>query len=485
MGFNLVDEGEYLHNALRIYDGDIPYLNFFSYQPPLYNYWNILAFRLFGISAFSARLLNSIIFSFVPVFIYLIAVRFSERLTSFIVALAFSFMEMSMERLYYHIFTFSALFLFFVSNDKSKPRIKLFISGLLFGITTLFRLDIGIIFFVGLSIGSILGDLDFKRKHIVGRFKNLRLFYIGFAIPLLLLALWLLNNSIVYQFVRSQITTPLQITSTYSLPIPAIWEVVPKDFNPKTIFHSYETFVFYLFLFVFAYFGIRLLKDWKRVWKETPELVLLFIVGLLTAPYMFGRTDLGHIIKGSISTFFIGAYLISNSRRYKKVLLMFPVLFIIIGLAQLVWSSNFYTEKIISKNGTVRLNKVWPDGTLFITADTISKAIHFVNRNTNPEDQVLAIPYMPGLYFLLDKPSKSYAGNILHTYLPDEGEYINQLSELNIKVVIYDPVNGPDNRSGFKQLKSYYPKLDSYIIDNYEVVDASPEGWLFMMKKNY
>ena len=56
--FSILDEGEYLHIGLRILRGDIPYRDFFSYLPPLYDYWNVIAFKLFGISVFSPRQLQ-------------------------------------------------------------------------------------------------------------------------------------------------------------------------------------------------------------------------------------------------------------------------------------------------------------------------------------------------------------------------------------------------------------------------------------------
>src|SRR3989344_9479535 len=147
-GFNLVDEGEYLHNALRILNGDVPYRDFFSYQPPLYNYWNVFAFKLLGVSPFSAKLINSIFFSFVPVIFFLIAVRFSDKLNAFVFSIALSFMVVNMESLYYHVFSFLGLFLFFREKDQSKKN--LFFSGLFLEITTLFRLDVGTLFFIGL-----------------------------------------------------------------------------------------------------------------------------------------------------------------------------------------------------------------------------------------------------------------------------------------------------------------------------------------------
>src|SRR3989344_3912140 len=146
LGFSLIDEGEYLHNTLRILDGQLPYKDFFSYQPPLYNYWNILSFKLFGLSVFSARLLNSIMISVATVILFLIARKFASNISSFIFALTLPFMELSMERLYYHVFTFIALYIFFTPQ---KTVNRLYTSGVLLGIVSLFRIDVGVLYFLG------------------------------------------------------------------------------------------------------------------------------------------------------------------------------------------------------------------------------------------------------------------------------------------------------------------------------------------------
>ncbi|KKP80019.1 MAG: hypothetical protein UR81_C0036G0005 [Candidatus Levybacteria bacterium GW2011_GWB1_35_5] len=476
IGFSILDEGEYLHIGLRILRGDIPYRDFFSYLPPLYSYWNTLALKIFGIDVYSVRLLNSIVFSFVPVLIFLIASRFSNKTIAATVALAFAFMEVNMERLYYHIFTFSGLLLFILAFKNHKYK-QLFFSGLLFGITALFRLDIGLLFFIGLSIGVLIHSFKIPKLII--------LFSSAFAIPLLFLSAWLIKNNAVSQFLRSQLGTPAQITAKYALPFPLIWDLIPKNLTPQTLFHSYETYVIYVILFTYLFFIIHLSKNWRKIWSQNPEVVFLFIIGILTAPYMLGRTDLGHIIKGALPAFFIGAYLINISGSLQKWLLLIPVSFVVVGLGQVFWSNKFYNTPVKTINGTINLNKQWPAGTILIPAKTIEQALNFINLNTSNNDQIFVSPYMAGLYFLSDRPSKSYEGNILYSYVPNEDEFVESLESLNIKVVIYDPENGPQGPNlELKKLRNIYPKIDRYIMDNFKTMEKSPEGWLFMVQKH-
>ncbi|MFC1649083.1 ArnT family glycosyltransferase [Patescibacteria group bacterium] len=483
LGFSLIDEGEYLHNALRILNGEIPYRDFFSYQPPLYNYWNILAFKIFGQEVYSPRLLNSIVFAVAVVLFYLIARRFSSKLASFAVSVSFALMELSMERLYYYVFVFLGLLTFF-KYFRVDDR-KLLISGMLLGVVSLFRFDVGLLYLLGLCAGLLFGGLSFDRASIAIKIKRMTYLWAGYLVPVFFGAFWMSVSETLETFIKTQIATPLQITSYNSLPIPRLWEVLPRSIAPRSLFHSYETAVFYFFVMVFIVVGVRTAKSWKDVWKHTPEVIFLFIISTLMLPYMLGRSDLGHIVKASVPTFLLLSYLITalKGHSWKLALCVFVLGMVVVGTLQVMWSDNFYNTKVATKNGIIRLNEHWPEGSVLVSANTVSRTLLFVEDGTDEDETVFFAPYMPGMYFLADQPSNTYVGNILHTYLTDEIAFIDTLDELNVEVVVYDPEGGPVNEDGPMKLRSYYPNLHKYIVDNYTTIETTPEGWQ-LMKKN-
>src|SRR3990167_4322914 len=118
---------------------------------------------------------------------------------------------------------------------------------------------------------------------------------------------------------------------------------------------------------IFFLFAFQLVRSWKKIWKEHPEPVFMSIIAILTAPYMLGRTDLGHIVKGCMPAFFIGAYLLK-----KKLLLLIPISFIVVGLVQVYWSNNFYNTKVEAQNGIIRLNKGWLGNSVLVSAATVT-----------------------------------------------------------------------------------------------------------------
>ncbi len=481
LGFGLLDEGEYLHIGLRILKGDIPYRDFFSYLPPLYNYWNALAFKLFGISAFSPRLLSSITFSFVPVLLYLIARRFSSKVVATSVALAFGFMEAGMERLYYHIFSFGSILSYFVFMRSNEVRIGL-LSGFLLGTTTFFRTDIAVQFLLGLTISNIFYHLFRSKKWLASSVKQIVTFGTGFVIPIIGFFFWLKASNAFSQFIRNATGTPAAFLKDQALLFPKPWNIIPKSLSPKDMFASYEASFLYLIVLIYICVLYLLVKNWKSIWKKTPELPTFLLIAIFTTPYILSRPDLGHMVKGGIPAFFIGAYLLERcKKRVKSALLIAPLMLIVVGIAQIFWWSKFFDTKIQTENGIIRTNSQTVKNSTLVSAGTIEKSLSFIKNNSSPGDQVLIVPYMAGLYFLSDRPSRTYVGNIYDSYIPDEDRFVERLKALNIKVVIYDPVNTPP---GFiKKLPDFYPEIDQYIMDNFEILDRSPEGWLYMIEK--
>ena len=474
LGFGLVDEGENVHNGLRIINGEIPYRDFFAYLPPLKNTWAAFAFKFFGVNVYAPRLLSSLIFSFFPPLVFLLARRFTNLKYALIPAILLVFAELNMERLYYYSFIFAGFYLF-VRDFKSDRKVFLLLSGLLIGIGSMIRLDAGGIFFLGLSLGTLIyGGFFFFRKVIP-------LFMIGFTIPFIILLNWLVRNNIVEIFLKRIFINPYLMTKVYSLPMPSFFNIFPKNITPQDLFRSYETIFLYTILSIYIIFFVYLYRNWKKVWTKNFELGTLSIIGILLMPYMLGRGDMGHFIKGGIPAFILGTYLISKNNKFKVITasLMFTIL--CSGIAQVIWATKFYDTKLTFDTGSIFLNSSWPKNSTLISADTINSAIEFVKSNTNRDEQFLALPYMAGLYFLSGKTSPMYYDNVFFTYLSSETDYLNNLKSKDIKVVIYDPLNGPP--SDKKSIAQYYPRIHDYIITNYEIVTETQEGWLFMKKK--
>src|SRR6266446_3688126 len=76
VGIDWADEGFLAYGAVRVMEGQVPNRDFVSLQPPLSFYAVAAAFKLFGTSLASLRLLGLSIYVLIPLLIYAIARSF-------------------------------------------------------------------------------------------------------------------------------------------------------------------------------------------------------------------------------------------------------------------------------------------------------------------------------------------------------------------------------------------------------------------------
>lgn len=489
LGFGLLDEGENLHNGLRILGGDLPYRDFYTLLPPLDNFWPAIAFKLFGVSIFSPRLFSSIVFSFLPPTIFLIARRNVASYLAVIPSILIIFMDLNIERIYYFSFIFAGLLLFLYSLNFKKQRLKM-LAGILLGTGGLIRLDLAGGFLVGILLTMFGFTIVAAHKNkLKSWFSHCLTLSLGFSGMAFFLFLWLLKNNLIDAFLNAFLINSFAVTKAYSLPFPNLAEVIPLDFSPSALMNSYRAWFAYIIVTTYLAFTLFFIKNWFKVWKHHLDLIILFIIGLIISPYMLGRSDLGHLMKGGIPFLIIGPFLIYRfleTKRIKKniyryLILIVPIIIFIANLIQSWWWIKFNNTKVTFNKGTVYLNSAYPYNSTFISAQTIKRSVEFIETNTQKDEPFLAVPYMAGLYFLSDRPSQTYIDNIFVSFLPSENQFINDIERLKIDTVVYDPEHGP--QSSKPKLKDYYPSVDQYIMKNFEVVEKTAEGWLFMKRK--
>ena len=79
LGWFMQDEGVLYYQYLRVYQGQLPYRDFFTGYPPLLYYVHALAFRLFGISINATRVLTAVVNALTAVGLYAVARRVTTR----------------------------------------------------------------------------------------------------------------------------------------------------------------------------------------------------------------------------------------------------------------------------------------------------------------------------------------------------------------------------------------------------------------------
>ena len=162
----------------------------------------------------------------------------------------------------------------------------------------------------------------------------------------------------------------------------------------------------------------------------------------------------------------------------------FLLVLLVANVFQNLWWLRFNDQKIKLNSDTLILNSNYRDGTTLPSAGTLDESVKFIQKNTQKDDYILTLPYMAGLYYLSDRPAPTKYNNVLAGFITTEQgqqDFIKNIEDKDVKVVVYDPVNGPKMKNN--KLKDYNPLIHEYIMNNYEMVERTQEGWLFMLKK--
>lgn len=453
-GFGLVDEGESLHNAQRIISGDMPYRDFFAVFPPFDNYYYAIIMKIFGNSVLVPRIISALIFSGAVGILYLISGPVS--------ALLLIFSDVSTDRLFFYTPIFLAIYLFI----KNK---HLFISGLLLGSISWFRMDIPATFVIAMFV---IGTF-FNKK-----IKPLFVLMLGYVLPMLALLIWMYHFKVLSLFYRQAIVQALQVTKLMDLSILNPIQIVSLPLTLRSAYIAFTNLYFYLLI---AVWGVGIFWAIKK--KVTSALIFL-ISGALAFPYIMGRTDIGHMVKGGMFVFVILGLWAKESNKWLRLpSITISIALVIAGIVQTGWLVKFNDTKVNIKNNTLRLNKNYVLGTTLPSAQTLKQSVEYLQ--TESEDQsVLVVPYMAGLYFLADRSSPSRYNNILGGEIAtfdEQREFIVQVEKKAVNIVIYDPKYNY-NSPGF-ELRTYNPLIHEYIMNTYTVINTTSEGWLFMKRK--
>lgn len=490
IGFGLLDEGQSLHNGLRALAGDLPYRDYFTVFPIFHHYFYALVFKVFGASVLIPRIFEGFIFSFTPVLIFLICKKYVLLKYALIPAILIIFLDLNIERLYYFTFIWLGLYLFQISLPLIKIK-GLFSTGFLLGLAMLFRLDLPGALGLAMAIGSgcyfysINSKNWIKKWVIVGSY-----LFFGVVIPVGVAGIWLLVNGLMPNFINDAVLQPVYVTQLHRLPFPGILELIPQSLALTELNKSYTAMFGYLLIVSYLMTGMLLIRGRLCFIKKYPILFILLLDGLLNLPYVFGRSEIGHFIKGGFPVFILGTFLFYNINTNKYHVLKGMLWILVFGilvaniLQSLMWF-RFNNQKVSIGNNTLWINESYVKNTTLPSADTLKESVDFIQFNTRKHETVLILPYMAGIYFLADRSNPGKFDNVLAGFINgerQEKDYIEGLKRSNIRFVIYDPDNGPKMYE--QTLKEYNPLIHAYIMETYEIVKKSPEGWLFMRIKD-
>lgn len=472
-GFNLEDEGFLWYGAQRVLVGEVPLLDFMSYDPGRY-YWSAALMKLLHNDGIMILRYAAAVFQAVGLFVALLLLLRGKRRADavlFMMAAVALLVWMYPRHKLFDI-SLSILLVGLLTYLVQEPsRLRFFLTGVGVGLIAVFGRNHGVY-----GVAGVLGTSLYLACARVGAralLLDLTCCALGVAagfLPILMMvgiipgfaeAFW---NSILSILERDATNLPL--------PVPWPWLVPVAQLSWADAAAGVLTGAFFVALPLFAILGIGWVITRALQQKAVaPELVACSALTLPYVQYAFSRADIGHLAQG-IFPFLIGAFIFLKDcpRRVRWVattVMMGASLTVMLPI-QPGWQCRVQSQ-------CVALDVA---GDLLQASPQVASAVAMLQSVTaqyapNGRNFVTA-PQWPGAYALLRRKSPMWD---IYALLPRNAEFQRKEIE-RIKaarpglVLILDVPN--DGRDDLR-FRNTHPLIQQFIRENFDPVAVA--GW--------
>lgn len=507
--FNFYDEGFAMFGSTRVLNGDVPYKDFWAIYPPGQFYILAGIIKLFGANLLNARIFDTLIRFLMVIGVFLITKRLAPPRLAFLAALIAGLMLASAGFYSYAVFPAMTLGLWSIITwlvyTEKRHKAWLVLSGVLLGISTIIRWDIGTYAGISLLAAGYLALLtpglnrplsgdpqgSFQLVTLFKPIKDLMWVWVPMVTIALLGYAWIGLQSGWKNLFEQVFYFPTSVLhSVRWLPYPSL---IPPDLVgsatlydmqiPIFNFPSEDWFRFYLPILTLGIAVVLLvisfLKDGTRLNQGYFTLIALTLFGGLLFNQALSRYDLIHVTPASILTFIIAAAFIQQfSSKRMATWVKNCLVALVIGLTILYFAPSLkellssldsaapwgcYSSLKIA--GCVSLGKDEEQAAEFLQANTLPSEPIFVGNQKHDRIFINDI----GLYYLAGRESGTryhelYPG--VATTLPVQTEIALEIGLKDVKwialVKIWDS-NEP-NKSALSSGVTY---LDDYLRSHY------------------
>jgi len=510
---NFYDEGLTVYGACRCLDGQVPYRDFWTIYPPGQFYLLALAFKLFGTSLLVGRVLTSAINAMIVLSVYLVARKILpwrySLFSSFLILVWFAKHPMYTSALNTAILFALLSCLCLLHGLETGLNRWVLLAGLLTGVGTLFRHDIGFYTFVSQSAVTILFTYArcsqiqvTKLKRLFGSLKTYGILFAGVLMVLLPVGAALIAAVGTKELFTDLILFPAAVfpefrASPYPGPCPNPSLLLSRDMPPgRFIRKTIELVPFYvpvIFLVTAVQLVLTVLKKRSLSFKGWVTLLVL-LLGLTFLNYARVRSDLWHMSAALIPAVILLAsalHTFSTTKTSKSPNVLRSLTILILVMTSISFGRTFVritgrklnisrsTRKLISldipRAAGIRLSRD--------KAEPLAEAVNYVRSVTGPDetifvgnprhDRVLASDVM--FYFLAARDSATKYYNLHPGLATTEAVQEHIVDDLRAHAVThivivdrwehYEPLNRANESSGITL-------LDDFIESNYAEIDA-------------
>lgn len=430
-GLVLFDEGYFVHAAERILNGEVPYKDFSLQYGPLYFYALAFFFKLFGSSILIGRFFALSICLSIIIVIFLILNRLRTTsypiiLLSFLCVIAFGYPLINIPNIMWaNVLTtlLSTLaYLHWFSAYNRQKNIYLLLIGIFIALSLCLKQNIGL---VSLILFNFL--VFFSKKRPI--FQIVKDFIFLNSIVFFLTLCW-----VYFFFLHDNISGLIEViefskkfASSMAFTIPPITYIV-KPFGIFKLLPYYTPIAFGIFLLFYVF---RKKKNWQKL-----AFSLMSVTGF--AITIFPQSDLLHVYPFFGSTL-VSLLVFGYKGRLKLFLISLTFVHILIGFYLTFFTKSYRYESYYSQTNTqLPLPRTANILVEKKTAYNLIALSNFVKTHTKQNEYILAYPYAPMLYFILERknPTKDPIYFLRNWHFYDDTMIINDIKQKKVKFII-------------------------------------------------
>lgn len=498
-----MDISEYLNNAYRIFNKDLPYKDFWLLFPPGEVYIPFFILKFLGMN------INYIfIFCFVINFLTFIVsfeigrIIFKNNFFSLLASLLIFSSGLPSQFVgypFYIFFLFGLVsFCFLLKYFRNKKTIMFFLSSIFLSIAFIFRIYESIPIFI--SLCSFI-FLKFEKWSEKIKYTFIYLISVIFFIFFLYLPFLNISNymidSVLIQSVKHATSSKILYFDSFFNHFSFLKDSLSKLKNnfsflilSSTIFHlfgSIRSLTLYILPFFILFSTFYYIFILKKIKKEEKCIVIFFLIfGFLFFPKVLNRGQMYNLTYALTPLYFLFIFYFNiffNKKTFLKYIFLSITIIILLMLPiylSRVLYNFLFAEKITTDHGNVFIknkNKI----------DDFKEIFYFIKNNTEYEDFIFDNMGEFPIYLLTERRNPTYYDSIVDIWFqPNETKQKKLCDDIiskKTKIIIY--FNGSFDEKDNSTFSEKLPIIDKCIKDNFKK-EKKLENYLIYIKiKNF
>jgi len=470
-GFNMGDEGFLWYGVQRVQAGEVPLLDFMSYDPGRY-YWSAALMALFHSDGIIALRIAGAVFQFVGLFVgLLLLARQRPEINIAVLALIAMTLIAWMFNWYKYYDTSISIILIgvlaFLLQHRSQKRF--FLTGVSVGLAAVFGRNHGLY-----GLAGVLGVFIYLvclQRNVKGLISGLAWCACGVVVgylPILFMILAVPGFATAFwETIRAILDRG---TSNLPSPVPWPWLVPVRQMPMKTAAAHILEGSFFVAILVFGILStLWVIRQALLRRPAAPEFVAASMLALPYAHYAFQRGELFHLSLG-IFPFLIGIFLFTAGLSHR----MQWILALVVTCASLIvvlpqhpgWNCRVIERCVTMEIGGNTL-KIEPLIATFVT-NLESTVREYAPNGRN----YLVTPLWPAAYALFKRKSPMWDN---HAVFPRSAEFdqkeIERIKAANpsFALILDQAVDGRDDL----RFRNSHPLIYQYVHDNFDHIQSS------------